>query len=219
MASQAKQTSRLYCNHCKLPAGKRSDLDAHLLCATCRVVPGVRGWRDPKTRGIESGSPAYLKQNPIRNIITDDITDDAPPTSTIVSAGVRTWTEDADGNVIPTTPERPGGTLQGWREAVFASKVCDRVKVLLLKLADCADYDTEPTPGGNCFPSLRKLAEALGWSVTRVRRTITEARYEWLLVCEVEVAVGDGIERTSNQYLLCWPDGRRLSMADNKRAR
>jgi hypothetical protein len=208
MATQTKVRS-LYCNRCKQTPAHRRDLDERWLCAKCRVIPGVTGYRDPKMVGIKGGSPEYLKLNPITSIITDD----APAPN----AGVRHWTEDADGNVIPNRSEILGGTLRAWRGDVFAARVASDVKVLLLKLADHADYDTEPTPGGNCFPSLRTLAEELGWPATRVRRTIAAARYSWLLIVEVEVSVGDGIKRASNQYLLRWPDGRQLSTANNKR--
>jgi len=214
-ATQTKVRSRLFCNHCNKSADKRSDLDARLLCAQCRTIPGVRGYRDPSKRGLEGGSPEYLKHNPIRNVITDDG----------VAAGrvemVARW-DAATGNVtvVPKAPAIIGGTLKQWRlDAFRADALNSDAKLLLIKLADHADYDTEPTPGGNCFPSVSTLAKELGWPETRVRRTIDEVCHAWLLIAEVERVVGDGtFVRTSNQYLLRWPDGRQLSGARNKRA-
>ncbi len=213
-----------FCNHCKKDGFKRSQLNEELLCATCAAIPGVRGWRDPNKRGLQSGSQAYWDATKGQlHVIGDEQPSPASPgASGAKHLTVERWDDGSGAFVVeydgPAPLEEPGGTLEQWRKNVFASQdVNSDAKVLLLKLADHADW-TALTVGGNCFPSISTLAEALGWTKARVLRSIEGVRGSWVTVHGVERWNGRTIERTSNLYELRWPDGRRLRHVDKRMA-
>jgi len=86
----SKKKSALHCFHCNKYGFNRDELTddkvpvGAFLCPECRVIPGVRGYRDPMKRGLVlvggRNSLSYLEQNP-PNVVRDaeEVTD--PQTS------------------------------------------------------------------------------------------------------------------------------------------
>jgi len=150
MSGQQKIRSRLYCNYCKQPAEKRGDLDERWLCATCRAIPGVRGWEDPKTRGIRGGSAEYMARTAHRlNVVTDDAPAPTPSAST-----PPTWKE-----------------FQALTRAQTDLTTGD--KLMFVEVARHADYKT----GANCAPPIAKMAAALSKSPRWVKLHLQRLRH------------------------------------------
>jgi hypothetical protein len=223
MASTTQKRSTrsgTYCNHCR-EAFPLRDLDQHFLCATCRTIPGVKGYRDPNKRGLDTGTPAYWEATKHQlNIVTDDAPASTPPVDPAPAEKRikrETWDEGRGAFVVTyPDPEPPGGTLAQWRHDVFAADLTSDTKLLLLALAESADW-SGPTEGGNCFPSLSTLKARLNWTTWRVRKELERAT-DWVQVSEVARVTPRGtFVRTSNLYQLRWPDGRHLPAGGEKR--
>ena len=77
------QERRCFCNHCKKDGFRRSELSDTWLCPACRDIPGVRGYEDAQTRGIRSGTPAYMErtkdQLALQTVKDDDGDEDDAP--------------------------------------------------------------------------------------------------------------------------------------------
>jgi hypothetical protein len=219
MASQpAASKKSCFCNHCRGEYSRRA-LDEHFLCATCRALPGVQGYRDPNKRGLENGGPEYWDRHKGQLNIVDDGEQPAvgARTPTFSRVVCEQW-DEATGAfvVVPMPAEAPlGGTVEAWRlDLLAARELSAGVKVALVRLSLYGDY----TSGGNIFPSQRELADKIGLTVKPTRRLLATARHRgWVRVIAVERWTGQTFERTSNTYQLCWPDGRRLAQSDNKR--
>lgn len=222
MTSTTKQrpTTGTFCNHCHTSAPRR-DLDPHFLCAACRQIPGVTGYRDPSKRGLDAGTPDYWERTRDQlNIVADEESTPVPATTSPATSKrvvCEVW-DPVREEFVETDPEPapPGGTLRAWRRDVFAASGLESdVKLILLALAEAADWSGD-TEGGNAFPSQRTLARRLGWTTWRVQSRLQRAR-PWVQVWAVEVPIGDTFVRTSNLYRLRWPDGRRMPLTDAKR--
>jgi len=172
-----------HCNHCDKPFARR-ELDAHFLCATCRVIPGVSGYRDPSKRGLESGSPEYWEQTKHQlNIVRDD--DPAPTSPTTSDTGAR--------------PAKLLSEVEKWKADVFAAPIDSDLKLYLLWLLTCADYGTAV----NIFPGRDAIAAALKWSTKKVRSVEKEAvKAGWI---RTHQRLSQGWRRATMLYQLLRP--------------
>lgn len=168
------------CNNCHEPFARRA-LDSHFLCATCRTIPGVKGYRDPTKRGLESGSPAYWDGTlgQLRMVTDAGLVDGH---GRLIESYATNGAERVDptnasaplqepANGVPTeskhTESAPANEFAKWRAAVYSSpRLDDDVRLLLIRQADQADFLT----GGNCFERQTTLAAALGVTVYEIRR-------------------------------------------------
>jgi hypothetical protein len=193
MSSAAAPTStaprkNCTCNNCHEPF-RRRELDSHFLCATCRTIPGVSGYRDPAKRGLESGSQAYWDRTATQlNIVRDG--DEPPPSSPATS------------NEPPSEgAERPKlhSEVATWIDDVFGAPIESDVKVYLLALQKCADYGT----AANIFPGRDAIAAKLNWSTKKVRNVEAQAiKAGWI---RTHQRLRNGWRRSSMLYQLLRP--------------
>lgn len=219
-STKHRSTKGTFCNHCHTPTPRR-DLDEHFLCAACRQLPGVTGYRDPNRRGLDAGTPDYWERTRDQlHVITDEESAPVSATKSLAKAKqvvCEVW-DPVRQDFVQTDPEPepPSGTLREWRRDVFAAPGLESdVKLILLALGEAADWSGD-TEGGNAFPSQRTLARRLGWTMWRVQTRLQRAGL-WVRVWAVEVPTGDTFVRTSNLYQLRWPDGRQMPRTDEKR--
>ncbi len=163
MATAATSTtpkrSSCFCNHCNTPA-KRTELDGRFLCATCRTIPGIRGYRDPNKRGLErdiNGRNSVDYWNATRhqlNVVTEDNPAPVTPRPPVDP-------EPA------AKPQRALTEVEKWRDAVSVSALLPEVKLCLLRLEQLwGDYRT----GASICPTEQAIAAALGCTRWQVRR-------------------------------------------------
>src|SRR5712671_2019030 len=158
MATKTRDaTATCVCNHCNTPQHRR-DLDRHFLCAECRKLPGVTGYRDPNKRGLDSGGPEYWADTLAQlNIVGDEVAEQP----TIAAA---------------STPAKRSGQLtqvEQWRDSVCTSTLMPEVKLMLLRAEQLyGDYGT----GASIFPPERELAAALGGTQKQLRRWLRLGR-------------------------------------------
>lgn len=190
------------CNNCDEPFARR-ELDSCFLCATCRTIPGVSGYRDPSKRGIQTGSPAYWERTKNQlNIVRDD---EPIPTSPAASRSSDVeQSRKPDEDRTSDTGDRPARRLsevEKWLEDVFRAPIESDVKVYLLRLQKCADYGTAV----NIFPGRDAIAAALGWSTKKVRNVEAQAiKAGWI---RTHHRLRNGWRRTSMLYQLLRPEG------------
>ena len=157
-----------WCNHCRA-AKTRRDLDEHFLCATCRAIPGVRGYRDPSKRGLErdgNGRNTVDYWNATLHQLTIVGDDEGEPTA----AAPATSQPDQS----KQRPKRLKKQVTVWEE--YRGAVLERPdltyadKLVFIELARWADHDD----GGNCAPTLADIAKRYGrpiqWAKLHVRR-------------------------------------------------
>jgi hypothetical protein len=204
MATAAK----FYCNNCKAPAERRTDLDTFWRCPAC-VALGAPGYHEVRKRGLEHGGPNYYNHAlPHLRVVDTD--------SGEVTTGDAWAARRASSPSKPTPhqgPKAPSGKpgrakatpspLKQWvRDVTAARTLSDRAKLLARVVADHADWAT----GANAWPDQRTLAAMLGWERRQVRRVLVEVA-AWIVVRSRRRAGG---KYTSHEYLLGWPDGRQL---------
>ena len=153
-----------HCNECREPF-RRQELDDCFLCEACRKIPWVRGYQEPKTRGLRSGGPEYWEATRGQlNIVTDPEPPEAPKAE-----------EPSDDPEQRHRRKKPKGreptAWLRYREAVIACPhYTPTDKFAFMVLARYADYAT----GANCFPTHTKLATESGqspeWWQKRLRR-------------------------------------------------
>jgi hypothetical protein len=203
--SNTKTRRSLYCNHCKQPAARRSDLNDRLLCATCATIPGVPGYWNPSKRGLDPrygtnlNGDAYWRANEEalrRSIVSDEPNE---------PAGATPAPSQSSGTPAPRQRKPQTATqarFKAWTHDVSAAhNLSGDAKNLARVIGDRADFRT----GDNAWPALATLATNTGGTVKRVKRLVRElVTAGWVEVVHRRLKG----RHTSNRYALRWPDGR-----------
>ncbi len=179
-----------FCNHCRKELDRRQ-LNHRFLCGDCATIPGVQGYRDPRKRGLESGSAEYWKAyEHSLNIVRDEW-----------PSGVGQAAAPTEGAARGDSKRGRASYLREWQVGMLAEPNLDAdVKVVLIRLSLFADWKT----GANCWPSHKTLALGVGHTVKQVRNLLTAAERSGWIAVKPRQQKGRG--RTTNLYELRKPE-------------